>query len=114
MRWRNVRLRSRTRNRRLITMSDPSPGPSRATTVRNLVLAALTLAAVVSIGLFVKQTFGPTPPLPPGAPAEPPGTTPGPSPNSTAAAPSPPATSPATQGQPTQTTPPPGQTASTS
>ena len=100
-------------------MSDPSPGPSRATTVRNLVLAALTLAAVVSIGLFVKQTFGPTPPLPPGAPAEAPGTTPGPSPHSTAAAPSPPATSPATQGQatqgqPTQATPPPGATASTS
>jgi hypothetical protein len=87
-------------------MSDPSPGPSRAATVRNFVLAALALAAVVSIGLFVKQTFGPTPPPPPGAPAEAPGTTP----NATAAATPPPAT----QGQPTQTNAPPGATASTS
>ena len=87
-------------------MSDPSPGPSRATTVRNLVLAALTLAAVVSVGLFVKQTFGPTPPPPPGAPAEAPGTTP----NATAAA----TTPPGTPGQPTQATPAPGSTLSTS
>jgi hypothetical protein len=87
-------------------MSDPSPGPSRAVTVRNVVLAALALAAVVSIGLFVKQTFGPTTPTP----AEAPGTTPGPAPNPTATA----TTPPATQGQPTQTNPPPGATASTS
>jgi len=92
-------------------MSDPSPGPSRATTVRNTVLAALALAAVVSIGLFVRQTFGPTTPTP----AEAPGTTPGPTSNPTAATTTPPATpGQPTQGQPTQATPPPGPTASTS
>ena len=92
-------------------MSDPSPGPSRAATVRNFVLAALALAAVVSVGLFVKQTFGPTPPPPPGVQPEAPGTTP----NSTAAATPPPATlGQPSQGQPTQTNASPGPTASTS
>jgi hypothetical protein len=87
-------------------MSDPSPGPSRATTVRNFVLAALTLAAVVSVGLFVKQTFGPATPTPPGAPSA--------TPNPTAAATTPPTTpGQPTPGQPTQATPPPGSTAST-
>jgi hypothetical protein len=100
-------------------MSDPSPGPSRATTVRNVVLAALALAAVVSIGLFVAQTFGPATPTPaeaPGTTPNPtPSTTPGTTPNPKAAATTPPAIQgQPTQGQPTQTNPPPGSTASTS
>jgi nucleoid-associated protein YgaU len=45
-------------------MSDPSPGPSRATTVRNLSIAVLALAAVVSVAVFMVHTFGPAPPLP--------------------------------------------------
>jgi hypothetical protein len=81
-------------------MSDPSPGPSRATTVRNFVLAVLALGAVAGVGMFMRQTFRPATPTSaeapngtsaptPGSNASPtPGTTPGP----TAAATSPPAT----------------------
>ncbi len=100
-------------------MSDPSPGPSRATTVRNLVLAVLALAAVVSIALFVVQTFGPAPSTPGQTPGETPGQAPGATSGPTASAtpgsaPGPTGsatTAPATPGQPTQPNAAPGTTA---
>ena len=100
-------------------MSDPSPGPSRATTVRNLVLAVLVLAAVVSIALFVVQTFGPAPSTPGQTPGETPGQAPGATSGPTASAtpgsaPGPTGsatTAPATPGQPTQLNAAPGTTA---
>ena len=102
-------------------MSDPSPGPSRATTVRNLVLAVLALAAVISIALFVVQTFGPAPPTPgqtpSGTPSQAPGATSGPTASATpGSAPGPTGsatTPPATPGQPTQPNSAPGTTTPT-
>jgi len=74
-------------------MSDSGPAPDRARTVRNLVLAALALVAVGSIGMFMVQTFRPSNPAP------------GPTEATT--------TPPATSGGPTRATTAPGTTAST-
>ena len=40
-------------------MSDPSPGPDRAAKLRHVALAALSLIALGSIGMFVAKTFLP-------------------------------------------------------
>ncbi len=73
-------------------MSDPSPVSHRATLVRNLVLAALALAAAVSIGMFVMQTFVPSTPGPaPGAMSGSTATVPPATPNQASTAPGAPA-----------------------